>query len=98
MKEIAQVFLASRAILTPIKHTRALPCGGLCVSSRRSTNGMARLPAPAACFALYLRVLEAAQSVTRSMTQLVLGTVNVLAARRAALALRYFAGEDLEEE
>ena len=45
---------------------------------------------------LALRILEATQSVTRSIAQLVLGTVNVIAARRARLAVRYFNGEDVE--
>eukprot|EP00048_Salpingoeca_helianthica_P002846 m.61360 g.61360 ORF g.61360 m.61360 type:complete len:465 (-) comp12341_c0_seq3:66-1460(-) len=99
MKEIAQVMLASRAFVTPIEHTRSLPCGGLCVSFTRPETGHAPpLPLPLACISMYLRLLEAAQSVTRSVFQLVLGTINVIAARRAALAVRYFSGEDLDAE
>eukprot|EP00047_Mylnosiga_fluctuans_P009063 m.9904 g.9904 ORF g.9904 m.9904 type:complete len:476 (-) comp2466_c0_seq1:155-1582(-) len=94
MKEIARVVLQHVRYATPLAHTRALPCGGLCVQLPRTDAG--QRPVRLAAAMVYLRARDAVESVVRSIVQLLFGVHCIIAARRARLAVRYFDGEDIE--
>jgi len=93
MAEVAKVLVEAADVVSPIEHTRSLPCGGIaCLVPRRRGGDAAEqcTGARRACLLLALRGWAAADSLSRSVRQLVFGVYMLWESRRLQLAQRYF--------
>ncbi|MCK2241433.1 cytochrome P450 [Crossiella sp. S99.2] len=85
MRAVSREVLRRFSLDSPVSHTRPLPNRAPCLLIRHGARPR-HLPA----VRIFLRVRDRCEDVSRSLVQLVLGTVMVLDARRQRLAGRYF--------
>nr|WP_042197842.1 cytochrome P450 [Kibdelosporangium sp. MJ126-NF4] len=84
MRAVTRATLARFALHTSAEHTRSIPNRGPCLLTSRATERSVRWRL------VVMRLRDRWEDVTRSVTQLVLGTYMVWDARRQRLCGRYF--------
>lgn len=87
IKALARELVARFEFATTAAHTRPIPNRGPCLMTPRGVRARLRTP-----ILVFLRLRDRWEDVSRSLTQLVLGTYMVWHARRLRLCQRYFEG------
>ncbi|MCE7010523.1 cytochrome P450 [Kibdelosporangium philippinense] len=94
MRAVTQATLARFELRTSAAHTRSIPNRGPCLLIRREPTDQPEATRPVGRQLAVMRLRDRCEDVTRSLTQLVLGSYMVLDARRQRLCGRYFEQQD----